>query len=100
MATHSSIGKGSFARGRRPVNRRAGAAAPAAAAAAAVAAVEVLERRALLSAGDLDTTFGGGDGVVITDVSGPAELGVDVAVLPDGRCVVAGTSNNNLALVR
>src|SRR5688572_19121756 len=52
--------------------------------------VERLERRVLLSAGDLDLTFGGGDGIAITDFGG-TEKALDVALLPGGGILVAGT---------
>jgi uncharacterized delta-60 repeat protein len=45
--------------------------------------------------GSLDTTFGGGDGIVTTDlVAGqPADVAQAVLVQPDGRIVVAGFTN-------
>ena len=67
--------------------------------------VEPLEPRRLLSAGDLDPTFGG-DGKVVTDVVGPVDaLAAAVTVaLPDGRLVVAGqvrhAGGTNFALAR
>ncbi|MCA9066026.1 MAG: hypothetical protein KDA96_23320, partial [Planctomycetaceae bacterium] len=53
--------------------------------------------------GSLDTSFDS-DGILTTDVSGANDLGYSVAVLADGRIVVAGASNNgsndDFALVR
>ncbi len=66
----------------------------------AVANVEVLEPRRLLSAGDLDPTFGVG-GKVITDLPGPGQDVVAdgaVAVQSDGKIVVAGTTGSTLLL--
>src|SRR5688500_14309655 len=59
---------------------------------AACAAItpEPLERRALLSAGDLDPTFGGGDGITLTGFGG-TEVAYDVALLPGGKIVVGAT---------
>ena len=43
--------------------------------------------------GTLDTTFGGGDGIVTTDYSGASDdRGYSVAVQTDGRIVVSGTT--------
>ena len=58
-----------------------------------------------ISAGDLDPTFGGGDGKVTTDiVSADADYATAVAIQADGKIVVAGTSNgsgtNDFALAR
>jgi uncharacterized delta-60 repeat protein len=48
------------------------------------------------STGALDSTFGGGDGIVITDVSGGAEdTASAVALPPGGDIVVAGTTDSN-----
>jgi uncharacterized delta-60 repeat protein len=56
------------------------------------AAVEVLESRRLLSAGDLDLTFGTG-GTTTVGYSGPADDSARaVVVLPDGKLLVAGES--------
>lgn len=49
--------------------------------------------------GTLDASFGDGDGRVFTDFGGPDEAR-DVAVQPDGRIVVAGTSGGRVALAR
>src|SRR5687768_4929692 len=51
--------------------------------------VETLEGRALLSAGDLDTSFSG-DGKVVTDLGRRADTRA-VAVQADGRVLVAAT---------
>ncbi|MCI0683923.1 MAG: cadherin domain-containing protein [Gemmataceae bacterium] len=55
------------------------------------------------SDGTLDTSFGGGDGIVITDVS-PILADVEVAnaavLQPDGKIVLAGSSNRNFSLAR
>ncbi|MBX3052318.1 MAG: cadherin domain-containing protein [Caldilineaceae bacterium] len=48
--------------------------------------------------GSLDTSFSG-DGQVITDLGG-SERGNAVAIQPDGKIVVAGTSNQDFALAR
>jgi uncharacterized delta-60 repeat protein len=40
--------------------------------------------------GDLDTTFGGGDGKVATNYTSDNDLGLSVAIQPDGKIVVAG----------
>ena len=56
------------------------------------------------SDGSLDTSFGGGDGKVITPIGGGDEPGNSVTLQPDGKIVVAGYSfngtNNDFALVR
>ncbi|MBW1801673.1 MAG: hypothetical protein JRJ85_13200, partial [Deltaproteobacteria bacterium] len=53
--------------------------------------------------GDLDTTFST-DGIVTTAISGADDSGAAVAIQPDGRMVVAGTSagsgNKDFAVVR
>src|SRR5688500_20076041 len=50
--------------------------------------VEPLEPRRLL-AGELDPTFGGGDGIVTTDFTGFGEEAHATALYPDGRIVAA-----------
>ena len=54
--------------------------------------------------GSLDTTFGGGDGIVTTAVGSGSEVGYSVAVQADGRIIVGGHalngSNNDFALLR
>jgi uncharacterized delta-60 repeat protein len=42
--------------------------------------------------GSLDSTFGGGDGLVLVDADGGADTAVDVALRSDGKIVVAGTA--------
>jgi len=52
------------------------------------------------SAGSLDTSFGGGDGIVTTPI-GTGAFASALAVQPlDGKIVVAGSSNSNFALAR
>ncbi|MEZ5842969.1 MAG: hypothetical protein R3D27_04465 [Hyphomicrobiaceae bacterium] len=54
--------------------------------------------------GTLDTSFGGGDGIVTTPVGSSTDQGFSVAMQPDGRIVVAGSSRigsaDDFALVR
>jgi uncharacterized delta-60 repeat protein len=56
----------------------------------------------LKSDGNLDSSFGGGDGVVMTNIqaAGGYEGRPDVVVRPDGKIVVAGTFGFDVALVR
>jgi uncharacterized delta-60 repeat protein len=56
----------------------------------------------LKSDGNLDSSFGGGDGVVTTNIQGAGgfEGRPDVVVRPDGKIIVAGTSVFDVALVR
>jgi uncharacterized delta-60 repeat protein len=58
----------------------------------------------LNSNGSYDATFGGGDGVVLTDIGPGADLANCVAIQPDGKIVTAGSSYNgsnyDFALVR
>ena len=56
-------------------------------------ATELLERRTLL-AGELDPTFGGGDGIVTTDFTGFGEEAHALALYPDGRIVATGYVSN------
>ena len=51
------------------------------------------------SDGSLDTSFGGGDGIVITDI-GLVDLGLGVTVQTDGKIVVSGQSDSDFAVVR
>lgn len=44
--------------------------------------------------GTLDTSFGGGDGIVITPVGTTDDAAYDVVLQADGRIVVAGSSSN------
>lgn len=58
----------------------------------------------LNSNGSFDSTFGGGDGVVVTDIGSGADVAHSVAIQSDGKIVTAGYSNNgsndDFALVR
>jgi uncharacterized delta-60 repeat protein len=49
--------------------------------------------------GTLDTSFGGGDGYATLNLGG-ADYAFDVAVQPDGKIVVAGSSGRGLTVVR
>jgi uncharacterized delta-60 repeat protein len=49
--------------------------------------------------GALDPTFGGGDGYVTLDLGG-SEFANDVAVQPDGKIVVVGSSGRGLTVIR
>src|SRR5689334_16945547 len=62
-----------------------------ASASSAPAAMQPLEGRVLLSAGSLDTTFGGGDGMV---TSSGFTITLDAAPLPGGGWVAAGPVSN------
>ena len=53
--------------------------------------LETFERRALLSAGQLDPSFGGGDGIV-SAAPGAAGSFNDVAVLPGNKLLAVGTT--------
>ena len=55
--------------------------------------LERLEGRMMLSGDGLIATIGSG-GKVITDIAGYADSGNAVAVLPDGKFIVAGTTNS------
>jgi uncharacterized delta-60 repeat protein len=62
--------------------------------------VEPLEDRRLLSAGDLDVTFGVG-GIVQTDFVGSGDEGIQAIVhQPDGKIVAVGNSTGTVALAR
>src|SRR5688572_10500484 len=54
------------------------------------ARVDVMERRVLMAAGDLDPSFGGGDGIGAAADFGFVDAAEAVVVLPDGRLLVAG----------
>ncbi|MFE9928454.1 calcium-binding protein [Streptomyces sp. NPDC005533] len=58
---------------------------------------------ALAAPGDVDPTFGGGDGIVTTDL-GAAEAAADMVVQPDGKIIAVGgdvsDSLGNFAAVR
>jgi uncharacterized delta-60 repeat protein/uncharacterized repeat protein (TIGR01451 family) len=63
--------------------------------------LEQLEERRVLAAGDLDLTFGGGDGIVLTDVLAPTyDVAYDVEVQPDGKVLVGGSSNGKGTIAR
>ena len=56
--------------------------------------IELLERRVLLSAGDLDPTFGaGGEAVLPTQANGLNLTVYATAVQPDGKIVLAGSAS-------
>ena len=59
------------------------------------ALVEPLERRALLSAGELDPTFGGGDGIVTHPDAGRTGSATAAVVLPDGKIITAGGTSGD-----
>ena len=54
--------------------------------------------------GTLDESFGGGDGLVTTDIAGGADAAFGAALLADGRIIVVGSarvgSNDDFAVVR
>ena len=54
--------------------------------------------------GSLDTTFGGGDGIVTTNIAGGNDYGNSIKVLASGKILVAGhamvAGNNDFALVQ
>jgi len=56
------------------------------------------------SDGSLDTSFGGGDGIVTTPIGSGTDQGLALAILPDGSSVLVGKSHNgtddDVALVR
>ena len=56
--------------------------------------VETLEMRALLTAGDLDASFGSG-GLVINDLSPANDAAIDVIALPSGKSLVGGYTTNS-----
>lgn len=53
--------------------------------------LETLERRRLMAAGDLDLTFGGGDGFAIIDTEWTDERARRVLVRPDGKIILGGS---------
>jgi uncharacterized delta-60 repeat protein len=61
--------------------------------------LERLERRVLLADGGLDVSFGT-TGKVTTDFGGADDQARDVALQPDGKIVVAGSSAGRVALAR
>ncbi|MCB9917355.1 MAG: LEPR-XLL domain-containing protein [Planctomycetes bacterium] len=54
--------------------------------------------------GSLDTGFGGGDGIVTTDIGSGSDYGLSLSVQADGKILIAGYSNdgatNDMALIR
>lgn len=56
--------------------------------------LELLEDRCLLSAGDLDPTFGAG-GIVVTDLGSTSDTTSDLALQADGKVVVLGSVASN-----
>ncbi|GAA4933570.1 calcium-binding protein [Streptomyces coeruleoprunus] len=52
------------------------------------------------SDGNLDTTFGGGDGKVVTDIETFFDSARAVLLQPDGKIVAAGTSGDDRAVAR
>jgi len=61
--------------------------------------VERLERRRMMSAGDLDTSFGS-SGHVVVDFAGADDKAPAIAMTGDGRIVIAGKSDGHMALAR
>jgi uncharacterized delta-60 repeat protein len=60
--------------------------------------LEALESRQLMSAGDLDPTFGAGGKILAADTVGfPV---ADMAVQSDGKVVLVGSLNNDFAITR
>jgi len=59
----------------------------------ASACTERLESRLLFAAGDLDPTFGGGDGIASVDSSDPFDSTQAMAVAGDGSIVAVGRTN-------
>lgn len=59
--------------------------------------LERLEQRAVLTAGDLDLTFGVGGMVTTNFLGNSVEAGSDVAIQADGKIIVAGASNHSPA---
>ena len=57
-----------------------------------------------LSDGSIDSSFGGGDGIVITDFGPGDDLAKSISIQPNGKILVGGSSHNGLnadfALVR
>ena len=50
--------------------------------------------------GTRDSSFGGGDGIVITDFGGTSDVARAVEVQSDGKIVVSGTSKGDFAVAR
>jgi uncharacterized delta-60 repeat protein len=54
----------------------------------------------LLDSGAPDASYGGGDGILIQDIAGGAEVINGIALDPAGQLVVAGTRANNFLVAR
>src|SRR5437773_1395652 len=68
---------------------------------AAFTALEALESRRLMSAGNLDTTFGAGAGYVTTSFDGASDDSAFAEITDhSGKLVVVGFSNNGATIVR
>lgn len=50
--------------------------------------------------GTLDTTFGGGDGKVVANLTAGQDAGWDIDVLPNGQFLVGGEANGDAAVVK
>jgi uncharacterized delta-60 repeat protein len=50
------------------------------------------------SNGTLDTTFGGGDGMVVTDFAGKSDTASDIVLQPNGRIIAGGSVWNSTTL--
>jgi uncharacterized delta-60 repeat protein len=59
----------------------------------------LLSYSAIAQPGTLDASFGNG-GKVITDLSGKNDYGYTLAIQPDGKIIVGGSSDSNFALIR
>src|SRR5512147_2605335 len=57
-----------------------------------VIATLLVSTRALAAEGALDPTFGT-NGVVVTDLGGSSDTGLNIAVQTDGRIIMAGSGN-------
>src|SRR5437764_1775594 len=57
--------------------------------------MEALESRVLFAAGDLDLTFGGGDGAALINFgAGSNDFGSSIVALPGGKSLVGGAVRN------
>src|SRR5437868_6136507 len=54
--------------------------------------MEPLESRRLLTAGQPDSHFGGGDGLAVVEFGGFREKVTQLAALPDGRILLVGAA--------
>ena len=48
----------------------------------------------LMTDGAMDTSFGGGDGITITDFGGSSDVATDLAIAADGKIFVGGYTDN------